>query len=441
MKFEIDHQTFSDLEIFDRPNRNISVYNLFAENLTEGGKTRLLDIFSNPLADIGKIKERLDIIAYFRSSDTKFKLDKHDASFADFYLRQTDYPVAKSKSNSLSAAIKHKFRTDNESYVLRQGIAAAISLLNQLHEFSLSNIDKTPSLIAENNKVIFNLFELPFFKKTLSLKEKIDFSASEINDLDYAIRNTHKHSVKVLLDVIYDYECLINVAHKSLKLGFNIPAFNAGNKQSIAIKGLFHPFIANPIANDVEFSPHKNVLFLSGANMAGKSTFLKSFSVAMYLAHLGFPVPARSMITSVFDGISTTINIQDNLSEGYSHFYSEVLRVKAVAEKLASRQRMFVVFDELFRGTNVKDAYDGSLAIINAFSKVKNSFFIISTHIVEIAEALQSNNSVDYICFEARLQNNIPCFDYKLKNGVSNERLGMWIIENEKLVELIERSL
>ncbi len=72
--------------------------------------------------------------------------------------------------------------------------------------------------------------------------------------------------------------------------------------------------------------------FLTGANMAGKSTFIKPLGIAMYLGHMGFPVPASRMEFAVRDGIFTTINLPDNLSRGASHFYAEVLRIKNVAE-------------------------------------------------------------------------------------------------------------
>ena len=126
--------------------------------------------------------------------------------------------------------------------------------------------------------------------------------------------------------------------------------------------------------------------------MAGKSTFMKSFAVSVYLAHMGFPVAAKEMTFSLHDGIYTSINVPDNLSMGYSHFYAEVLRVKHMAEEVATDKQLVIIFDELFKGTNVKDAYDGTVSIVDAFSK-RNGTFIISTHIMETGEALRKENS------------------------------------------------
>src|SRR6185295_7447432 len=110
---------------------------------------------------------------------------------------------------------------------------------------------------------------------------------------------------------------------------------------------------------------------------------------AVYIAHMGFPVAAKSMEFSVFDGIYTTINLPDNLGIGASHFYAEVLRVKKMASELNSGKSLFIIFDELFRGTNVKDAHEATVAVTNAFAGNKTSMFIISSHIVEAGEALK----------------------------------------------------
>src|SRR5690606_32753041 len=152
----------------------------------------------------------------------------------------------------------------------------------------------------------------------------------------------------------------------------------------------------------------KNVVFLTGANMAGKSTFMKSFGIAIYLAHMGFPVPATEMTFSVRDGLYTSINVPDNINEGYSHFYAEVLRVKMVAEAVANAKNMVIIFDELFKGTNVKDAYEATVAVTAAFAEHHNCAFIISTHIMEAADELKQYNNFQFVYLPTIMQGNTP---------------------------------
>lgn len=172
--------------------------------------------------------------------------------------------------------------------------------------------------------------------------------------------------------------------------------------------------------------------------MAGKSTFLKSIGLAIYLAHLGFPVPATKMTTSIYHGIVTTINLSDDMNRGYSHFYSEVNRIKETATKLKEKKRLFVIFDELFRGTNVKDAFDASLLIIKSFAKISDSTFFISTHITEVAEKVDQLSNIQFKYFDSKLVDNIPTYEYKLESGISYERLGMYILKNAKIIEILD---
>ncbi|MFZ4741666.1 MAG: MutS-related protein, partial [Bacteroidales bacterium] len=200
-------------------------------------------------------------------------------------------------------------------------------------------------------------------------------------------------------------------------------------------------FIENPVKNDVVSLDNKNLCFVSGANMAGKSTFLKSVGLCVYLSHLGFPVPASSMETTVFNGLYTTINMSDNINKGYSHYYSEVKRVKDIALMLKEKKRLFVIFDELFRGTNVKDAYDGTLLITNGFAQIKDSLFYISSHIVEVGQELEKLDKVSFKCFESKLQGEQPIYNYKLIDGISSERLGLVILKNEGILEIIDEII
>lgn len=172
--------------------------------------------------------------------------------------------------------------------------------------------------------------------------------------------------------------------------------------------------------------------------MAGKSTFLKAVGLTIYLAHLGFPVPAKRMTTTIYNGIVTTINLSDDRNLGYSHFYSEVNRIKETLLKIKNKKRLFVIFDELFRGTNVKDAFDGSLLIIKSFANIPESTFFISTHITEVAEKVRDIDTIQFNFFDSKLVANKPVYNYKLEKGISHERMGMYILKSERIIELLD---
>ena len=175
--------------------------------------------------------------------------------------------------------------------------------------------------------------------------------------------------------------------------------------------------------------------------MAGKSTFMKSLGIALYLGHMGFPVAAAEMSFSVLDGLFTTINLPDNLGMGASHFYAEVLRVKKVAEELKRGKNLLVIFDELFRGTNVKDAYEATIAITEAFAGKRESIFVISTHIIEAGEVLRKRcDNIGFLFLPTRMEGTKPVYTYQLEQGITDDRHGMVIIRNEGILDILENG-
>jgi DNA mismatch repair ATPase MutS len=112
--------------------------------------------------------------------------------------------------------------------------------------------------------------------------------------------------------------------------------------------------------------------------------------------------------------------------------------VKQVAELLNQGKTAFVLFDELFKGTNVKDAYDATVLIISGLVEWRQSTFILSSHLSEVESQIKHFPEVVFFFFESEMQNGKPLFNYKIKEGVSDTRLGLTIIENEGIMELLK---
>jgi DNA mismatch repair ATPase MutS len=327
----------------------------------------------------------------------------------------------------------------NEYYLAEEGVTSTVSLLKNIYRFAVTLADKlkennAPAFLVKNNDTILELFSKPEYKEILDRKK---YKSYDIMRFDYMFRNTNKRHILFFLNLVYEYDALFSVAKAADRYNMHYPEILPETETVLEIEGLFHPFLENAVPSNVHFDSESNLLFISGPNMAGKSTFLKALGIAVYLAHVGFPVPAGSMKISILGGLSTTINISDNLSSGYSHFYAEVMRIKNVAHKLEKNNKMLVLFDELFRGTNVKDAYDGTVAIVSAFARIKTSFFVISTHIVEAAKELESKRNIQFGYFDIEQRDGHPVYTYQLKEGISDVRLGMYIINKEGLIELI----
>lgn len=441
MKFEIDKQTINDLELFERVKGDRSVLSFFNHTKSIGGTEKLKRIFSSPLVDINLLEKRINTIKYFEAKPDFIEIYKEWLGFIEYYLIQNNRPARLSLIDIIRTSVDNKIKPTNHNYIINRAITCLVKILNDLYEYANGiEPENSPEQLHEYKRTILELINNSELKDILLLKNKKRIRSIRRGKLDYYFRNSESEKIMELLNIIYEIDVYKSISYAVGKYGFSYPTYNS-TKVGISINGLFHPFLEEPVSNDVNLSYAKNLCFLTGPNMAGKSTYLKSFGISVYLAHLGFPVPAKSMETSIFNGLLTTINMSDNLNKGYSHYYNEVLRVKYVAEQINRLKNIVVIFDELFRGTNVMDAYEASLAVISAFAKINMSLFAISTHIMEVAEKLKLNDSISFKFFEIKIKEDIPQYTYKLKDGVTDERIGMYILTKEKVIETIENSI
>jgi len=230
------------------------------------------------------------------------------------------------------------------------------------------------------------------------------------------------------------FEAYLSVSNGIIKHGFIFPSFDDGH---FSIEGLYHPLLKNPVKNNLTAS--KNVILLTGPNMSGKSTLLKSVSLCVYLAHAGLAVPAAKATLPFFNTISVAINLTDSIVSGYSHFMSEIITLKNVLNDAVNGVKCFAVFDELFRGTNIEDALEISTATIKGLVHFPNSLFLISTHLHQLKDIdVIRNNQVTTCYIECGLRDNIPAFTYQLKEGWSDLKLGRILFEKEGLYKMLE---
>jgi DNA mismatch repair ATPase MutS len=227
------------------------------------------------------------------------------------------------------------------------------------------------------------------------------------------------------------------IAAENFDLAF--PSFIHAHEPTVQASGLYHILLPQPVTYDITLNKDNNFIFLTGANMAGKSTFIKSVGAAVFLAHIGMGVPATVMQLTLFDGLLSNINVVDNIVKGESYFYNEVQRIKNTIIKITDGRKWLILIDELFKGTNVQDAMKCSTTVIEGLIKIKNSLFILSTHLYEIGEALNVHSNISFKYFETTVDEEQLKFSYQLKEGISNDRLGYLILKREKVIELLEK--
>lgn len=438
MSFIADKQTLEDLNLLGKFKPH-SVFNLFNKVKTAGG-TRLLEkMFQQPLTDVDAINARSKIFRYFQERALVFPFHNDAFKVVENFLSigtYSNYPAV--LGAVLLKKAKGSFLRDDQYGILHTDLLETIAALNKLKAFC-EQLDKGTDhpFAAEVNAMrgILNDRRLQWLAAAAAAKE---LSAMKVAQYDFLLRHTLRAEMELCLDHVYHIDVYIAVSDVARTKQFSYAQALPKAKNVANISGLRHPALDKGVANDLFMGQECNMLFLTGANMAGKSTFMKSYGIAFYLAHMGFPVAAKEMIFSIRDGLFTSINVPDNLAQGYSHFYAEVLRVKTVAEMVSSGNDLVVIFDELFKGTNVKDAYDATLAVTAAFAAYRNCFYIISTHIIEVGDALrQQCDNLQFSYLPTVMEGSIPRYTYTFQEGITSDRHGMMIIENEKILETL----
>jgi DNA mismatch repair ATPase MutS len=205
--------------------------------------------------------------------------------------------------------------------------------------------------------------------------------------------------------------------------------------------GLFHPFLGRAaVPNDLHLDDRTRVCFVTGPNMAGKSTFLKAVGVAVLLAHAGCGVPAVSMEFATVRTIFSSVQIVDNLSAEESFYLAEVRRIKSLAVALRDHPSAVAMLDEPFRGTNVHDAAEATLAMISRLVSHPAALVFVASHLAEIVPSIVDDPRVCLLQFSADISAEQPVFDYKLRHGLSTQRLGMTLLKQEGVLALLEQS-
>lgn len=441
-----DEQTIADLSVFDKPGK-VSIFDLFNKTQTTGGTTLLAELFRQPLTDEKEINRRSALYSFFSKDNYVYPVDAIDVGMLAYYMENNDVrSQLQTDRENISQRLKNMVAADASRLFVENGVQSCLRIFYQLAGFGEQMGDKiTQSPYLQQYNQLVQLVNNPAFshiKQLAGRGHETKLSSSLLAELDKTVRFTHRELTLQLLDLLYDLDVNIAIGQVARNRGFTFAQALPQSENSLRFRQVYHPNVEKAIANNLELETTHNVLFLTGANMAGKSTLMKAIGVALYLAHMGFPVAAESMEFAVRDGIYTNINLADNLNAGASHFYAEVLRVKEVAQLLSKGKRLFVIFDELFRGTNVKDAYDGTIALTRAFSRKNDSQFIISTHIMEAGELLsQEGLSIRYRFLPTRMEGNTPVYTRILKKGITDDRQGMIIIENEGILKMLDAGL
>lgn len=314
---------------------------------------------------------------------------------------------------------------------------------------------KMLSLIAEKN---FKSDYLKQLKSNLVLSKdenavKAIKKLANIYDKVSHRRNTFFIIINILF--LWDYECTIEFEKWRVNSGKNlekwlevIGQFEALNSISnitydnpkwvmplvsdgdftVKASGLGHPLLADKrVCNNIIITSQKNILLITGSNMSGKSTFLRTVGINLILSYIGSCVCGAKFECSLMK-IFTCMRTSDNLDNNISSFYAEILRIKAIVEGVKENKKVFFLLDELFKGTNSIDRHDGAKALIKQLGN-QGASGIISTHDLELCGLQNEYPKIKNYHFQEYYQNNELKFDYKIREGISTTRNALYLLK------------
>ena len=296
-----------------------------------------------------------------------------------------------------------------------------------------------------------------------------NYASKQINELSFIVdMMSFKYSplIYFLFNVIFllDYHCMIALEKWKKKSGYSVRTWLTvigkleeisslttirydnpnwcnpqltNSKQNLSAKNMGHPLLISNarVCNDLNIKGSGNVLLITGSNMSGKSTLLRTVGLNLVLAYIGAPVCASDFKCSIMD-IYTSMRVNDNLEKKISSFYAELLRIKTIIKAASENNSIFFLLDEIFKGTNSKDRHIGATAVIRKLSKM-SAVGLVSTHDLELGELeIDKDIDVENYHFSESYINNQIVFDYKLNPGVSKTTNAIYLIKMIGIDEL-----
>ncbi|HMK24452.1 MAG TPA: hypothetical protein VK483_00380 [Chitinophagaceae bacterium] len=436
---QIDSVSYDDISVFNA-NEEFSIFHKLNFTRTSLGKEWLKKIFTEPFSDINHILATQNVIKAFLphvgqlpveiSNGTILVMDK---------LLDYDLDLPPANPNPFSARMYKIFHSGDYS-MLKFSVKHFADFIRGIKKLSLLlHNNDLPVISKLYIDRALQLLNRPALQKMADSPKNQNFTLAQHLTFGHHLFSDCRGDIMELMDIFGRMDAWYSMAVAVKTYGLCFPEFAEQETALVDAKGLYHILLSQPVAYDVQMDPQHNFLFLTGANMAGKSTLIKSIGSAVFLAHIGMGVPASSMKLTLFDGLLSNINVVDNIAKGESFFFNEVQRIKNTIEKINNGKKWLVLIDELFKGTNVQDAMKCSLTVVKGLIKIKNSLFILSTHLYEIGEELKTYPNISFRYFETNVKDDQLEFTYQLKEGISEDRIGYVILKREKVVDMLEK--
>ena len=321
--------------------------------------------------------------------------------------------------------------------VLRQGLQCSMDRLQALKQAQLTSplLNRLNHLIRDEDGIFANIAQIDRILDLFSVRANpfisLPLQLLFLWDMQWAIQWNHIQektgsrwiTLMTLLGELEALESLSMIGLTHHKTCF--PVFH--EEVVLEFTDLIHPLILEQKAVGNSGALDHSITLVTGSNMSGKTTFMRTVGLNQVLAQAGGCVCGRTMTTSLFT-ILTSMKITDNVNEGISTFYQELLRIRGIMEALREEKPLLVLIDEIFKGTNSLDRIEGSKRIVRQLNR-SSVRAMITTHDFELCDMEQEDLSLVNIHFEEQYHEGKISFDYRMKPGRCTQRNARYLMK------------
>ncbi len=428
----IDASTLQDLDVLTTARRDgTTLWSLVDRTRTRIGRQLLRDRLVGPPRLAEAILSLQQAHRLLADDERAFRamLDGSDADRVEAYLGSTWQLPADMPAMSRLRAWHRQYLKDvgQGQTSMARCLVAAAALRQRL-------ADPGNALLAGIAGELAALLDSPEIRRLQPLTQQ---RSGRLQQFDQLARGDARPRIAGLLECVGQIDALSSMGIATREHGWSYPRPSS----RLRVTRLVHPLLgANAVANDLQLDDRVRVCFVTGPNMAGKSTFLKAVALSTILAHAGCGVPADAFEFPAVGTVFSSIDISDNLAAGESFYLAEVRRIAALARSLSDHGSAVAVIDEPFRGTNAHDAAEGTLAVITRLASHPGALVFVASHLAELATPLGDDTRVALLHFAAEVRDDQLSFDYRLRAGVSSQRLGMTLLQQERVLDLLDQS-
>lgn len=434
-----DKITLKDLSFFPVDGSE-GVFSLIDRTTTQAGREMLRKHVHNAPDTFARLEALQQVVRFWTKNADKWPkiITNGTLVMLDKFFEAADQTAAPPAGiNMMLGAFLQKILNRREYFFTQFSISHLADFLRGCRELcALRDEIEVPLLLAAELDAIHTELEHRLTPQVLAVDKNTPYT--QLATLNYQVRRDMKNTVQRLLLSYARLDAWQAMAKAGNEHGWNFPSLQQDAEARLQVVGLYHPLIPRATDYSIVFDSNHRLMVLTGANMSGKTTFMRALGVAALLAHLGMAVPARSMALGFLEGIITNMHVEDNILKGESYFLAEVLRMKDTATSLQRNGAHLVLMDELFKGTNVHDAYECTRAVIEGLLLHPAHLMILSTHLYEVANLFAERKEIIFNHFVTELADDGSYrFTYQLRSGISNDRIGYRILQREGVIALL----